>query len=134
MDLQYYLYLLHSRSHPLTLLEQQTPQASRTFVLISKLLQNLANGVRSGKEVYMKEVDSFLSDHLASVHKFFEQLCNIEKEIKFRKLASKDDVTQKELPKLHKFVVKNLEEIVVSLVKYQQAVRHLEGKLSYFLL
>jgi len=100
--------------------EPPNAQASRGFVLISKMLQNLASGIKFGqKEAFMKDLDSFISDNLENVHKFYNQLAEVPPHIEWVALASKESVAEKELPKLHKFVTKNLNEVVAALVKYQ---------------
>ncbi len=44
--------------------------------------------------------------------------------LEWNALTTKEAVADKELPKMHKFVAKNLTEIVAALVKYQQIVRN----------
>lgn len=47
----------------------------RLLILVSKVLQNLANGVDFGnKEPYMQDMNSFIHDNVAHVHKFFDTL------------------------------------------------------------
>jgi len=47
----------------------------RLLILVSKVLQNLANGVDFGnKEPYMRDLNSFIHETVPQVHKFFDQL------------------------------------------------------------
>ncbi|KAI3653038.1 hypothetical protein MP228_002463 [Amoeboaphelidium protococcarum] len=53
----------------------------RSLVLISKVLQNLANGVRFGsKEAYMTPANSFLVDNEPQLYKFCHQIQDVESE------------------------------------------------------
>jgi len=48
------------------------PNARRIFILISKCLQNLANGMEFGKkEPFMEEMNSFIRDNVPILHQFF---------------------------------------------------------------
>ncbi|KAH3746119.1 GTPase-activator protein for Ras family GTPase [Pelomyxa schiedti] len=49
----------------------------RQLIVISKILQNLANGVKFGdKEQFMMKFNDFLEDNAAKLLKFYEQLCS----------------------------------------------------------
>lgn len=60
-------------------LEAQPGETSqRYFVLISKTLQNLANGtLPSQKEAYMAKMDEFVIDNKETLFKFIDKLCDI---------------------------------------------------------
>lgn len=44
-------------------------------MLVSKILQNLANGIEfGGKEHYMVPLNSFLQENTSRLHRFFDEL------------------------------------------------------------
>jgi alpha-tubulin suppressor-like RCC1 family protein len=49
----------------------------RAFVLISKVLQNLSNGIEFSKEVYMLKANQFISNNLDKVRAFFEAVASL---------------------------------------------------------
>lgn len=52
-----------------------SPGVRRGLVLVSKILQNLANGVEFGyKEAHMAILNPFIIEHLSVVHTFFDKL------------------------------------------------------------
>lgn len=47
----------------------------RKLVLLSKVLQNLANGIHFGvKEEYMRNLNDFITENLPILHKFFDEI------------------------------------------------------------
>lgn len=51
------------------------PVAQRQFILVSKVLQNLANDTLPGaKEAYMEQLDSFIITNKASLEQFYQKL------------------------------------------------------------
>ena len=54
-----------------------TSGVRRTFVLISKVLQNLANGIKHAKEEYMTPTDVFIEDNYQKIQDFFSTLAII---------------------------------------------------------
>jgi hypothetical protein len=53
--------------------------AQRYFVLISKTIQNLANGtLPSQKEAYMAKMDEFVVENKDTLHRFIDTLCNVQ--------------------------------------------------------
>eukprot|EP00027_Filamoeba_sp_ATCC50430_P010659 CAMPEP_0168562666 /NCGR_PEP_ID=MMETSP0413-20121227/12253_1 /TAXON_ID=136452 /ORGANISM="Filamoeba nolandi, Strain NC-AS-23-1" /LENGTH=1290 /DNA_ID=CAMNT_0008594125 /DNA_START=110 /DNA_END=3979 /DNA_ORIENTATION=+ len=94
--------------------------SKRAFILISKLLQNLANGVHFGKkEEYMKELDPFIENNVNSVFAYYDKLADTKFDTNnLQQVATLEEVTTKELPKIHKFLLTNLDKIITSLVKY----------------
>ena len=54
---------------------QISPGVRRGLVMISKVLQNLANGIEFGcKEAHMAILNPFIIENLAVVHMFFDKL------------------------------------------------------------
>jgi hypothetical protein len=53
--------------------ENLTEKASRTLVLVSKIIQNLANG-KVFKEDYMKDFNSFILHNALPINDLFEKL------------------------------------------------------------
>jgi len=55
--------------------EPPDESSQRKLVLLSKVLQNLANGVQFGaKEEYMSSLNTFIVDNLPLLHKFFDTI------------------------------------------------------------
>lgn len=58
------------------------PDSRRKLVLIAKVLQNLANGVRFGaKESYMTPFHAFIDENEERTKRFFEELAKIPTEV-----------------------------------------------------
>lgn len=93
----------------------------RALILISKTLQNLANGLEFGiKEPFMQELNSFIRDNKAYVEGFFDQLAAQVESEEYQPLCSRETAIAKELPALHSKIVQNLEKIAKSLAQYKQ--------------
>eukprot|EP01130_Rhizamoeba_saxonica_P000081 TRINITY_DN10101_c0_g1_i1.p1 TRINITY_DN10101_c0_g1~~TRINITY_DN10101_c0_g1_i1.p1 ORF type:complete len:601 (+),score=142.25 TRINITY_DN10101_c0_g1_i1:212-2014(+) len=96
------------------------PKARRPLILISKSLQNIANGLMFGKkEEYMEDMNRFIEENLNRVHNFFDQLAT-EGQEDYEPLCSLEDAKNVELPSLHHKIVQNLEKISNSLIMYNQ--------------
>ncbi len=56
--------------------EPPTLEAQRGLILISKLLQNLSNGIvfDDSKEEYTAELNKFILTHMDSLHQFLSKL------------------------------------------------------------
>lgn len=50
------------------------PHVRRSLLLVSKVLQNLANGTAFEKEEYMKPLNAFLANHQRTMDEFFEKV------------------------------------------------------------
>eukprot|EP01130_Rhizamoeba_saxonica_P009102 TRINITY_DN3691_c4_g2_i1.p1 TRINITY_DN3691_c4_g2~~TRINITY_DN3691_c4_g2_i1.p1 ORF type:complete len:619 (-),score=134.90 TRINITY_DN3691_c4_g2_i1:69-1877(-) len=97
------------------------PMARRPLILISKALQNIANGLLFGgkKEPFMLPMNEFIQEKITVVEDFFDQLA-VPSDDDYDPLCSYDSVRNNELPKLHKKIVQNLEKITNSLNMYHQ--------------
>ena len=62
--------------HSVILFATEVPDASRRgLILISKVLQNLSNGVEFGqKEEYMLPLNPFITENIPMMHRFFDRL------------------------------------------------------------
>jgi len=102
------------------MLESSQSDASRPLVLISKMLQNLSNGIEFGiKESYMIGANRFITDNLDKVRGFFEQVATIPATAIPASMASKTDV-EPDLRALHIVLCKNFGKIIKSLSSYKQ--------------
>eukprot|EP01125_Pyxidicula_operculata_P009385 TRINITY_DN308_c1_g1_i1.p1 TRINITY_DN308_c1_g1~~TRINITY_DN308_c1_g1_i1.p1 ORF type:complete len:590 (+),score=125.67 TRINITY_DN308_c1_g1_i1:28-1797(+) len=98
-----------------------TKPARRALVLISKCIQNLANGLKFGsKESYMNPMNTFIENNLERVQKFLDSVAVLPENSDYDPLCSYKDAIDLELPKLTDFIVKNLEKIGRTLVTYHQ--------------
>jgi len=93
----------------------------RALILISKSLQNLANGINFGaKEAYMSDMNKFISENLEDCRNFLDQLAQVPPSPDYVALATIEEVRAKQLPSLHRLLVKNLEKIVKSLTQHNE--------------
>ncbi|EGG23916.1 Ras GTPase activation domain-containing protein [Cavenderia fasciculata] len=98
-----------------------TMEARRSLILVSKVLQNVANGILFGaKEAYMKEMNSFLERNIEGVKVFLDNVATLPPSTDYTPLASIQEVKAKELPSIHKLLIKNLEKIFKTLGQYNQ--------------
>jgi len=59
------------------LLDEPVPQAQRGLILISKLLQNLSNGIEFDSfDEYYQEMNKFIVTRMASLYSFFDRLAD----------------------------------------------------------
>ena len=83
----------------------------------------MASGVKlGGKEIYMKDFESFTTENIEKVQNFYNKLCvlpSVDMMEKHQNLATVNEVNTFELPKTHKFIVKNFDGVLSSLVKNQ---------------
>jgi hypothetical protein len=95
----------------------------RLLILVSKVLQNLANGVDFGnKEPYMQDFNSFIHENVPHVHKFFDKLVTVSVNVDdYEPLCSFQNAINVELPSLHKKITSNLDKIGKCLIQYKQA-------------
>ena len=55
-------------------LPQDNPAIQRGLVLITKIIQNLANNILFGKEAFMMDMNSFLSNNIMPVTRFLSEV------------------------------------------------------------
>ncbi|EGC37443.1 hypothetical protein DICPUDRAFT_53972 [Dictyostelium purpureum] len=98
-----------------------TMEARRALILVSKTLQNVANGVVFGsKETYMKDMNSFLENNMDSCKVFLDKISEMPANSDYQPLSSISEVKNNQLPSIHKLLIKNLEKIFKTLNQYQQ--------------
>lgn len=58
--------------------EPPSKEARRVFVLITKTLQSLANGIKlGGKEEHMSKLNDFIDENQESINRFFDELASL---------------------------------------------------------
>eukprot|EP01132_Coremiostelium_polycephalum_P004510 gene4510-5624_t len=98
-----------------------TMEARRALILVSKVLQNVANCILFGaKEPYMKDMNPFLESNMESCKNFLDNIAKLPASTDYTPLASISEVKSKELPSIHKLLIKNLEKIFKTLTQYNQ--------------
>jgi len=106
------------------LLDNAILDASRSVVLITKLMQGVANGIEFNgvKEAYMMNSNTFITNNLERVRSFFDTLTTLPPTILSSHpcIASIEDVSNNDLHFIHEALVKNLPKIVKSLAHYKQ--------------
>jgi len=106
-----------------------SPKAGRTLVLISKLLQNLANGVEfdGTKEEYMKRMNRIITRNIDSVRKFLDHLStnkNHDESLPFNRITSSSSIgADSELllgaySALHRALISKKDEVLTRLAEF----------------
>lgn len=92
----------------------------RVLVLISKILQNLASGVKFGsKEAYLTELNSFIDENDERCKKFLHEISTPPVDENYEALCTLEVAKRVELPSLHTIIVKNLGKIGQTLAQYK---------------
>ena len=73
--------------------EPPTAKSQRVYILISKIIQNLANGLRFDKEDYMKELNNFIDTNQETMRTFLSDIVEIEVFDEFDELESPVTIT-----------------------------------------
>jgi len=101
--------------------EPPNETTQRNLVLLSKVLQNLANGIPFGdKEQYMAPMNSFITDNLPILHKFFEKASSIETPTDGPHAEDIEDgvpgnVVKNAIFQLHSFLCQNIDRVTEEL-------------------
>ncbi len=97
------------------------PLTQRNLLLISKLLQNLANNVEFKKEPFMMPLNSFVTDKQADMARFFDKFIAVDLAARSEQpLSTAADADAVHLPYVHAFVAKHVDKVKQSLVAYKQ--------------
>lgn len=68
-------YFDSKHTHVLVRTDFVPPQMRRRLILIAKVIQNLASGVRFGtKEQYLQDMNAFLDQGTPAVHLFYDRM------------------------------------------------------------
>ncbi|KAL9648798.1 hypothetical protein ABK040_003731 [Willaertia magna] len=105
-------------------------EASRCLLLVTKLLQNVANGVkfeRKGgdiktyKEAYMVPLDSFVVKNLEGARDFFEKVSSpVENDNVEQEIVMDDEVREENFIVVHRFLFNNMEKMQQRIVQLTQ--------------
>lgn len=94
--------------------------ARRGYVLVGKIIQNIANGVKFGqKESYMDKCNPFIEEHLPLCENFLETFAELPPNPKHVRLCTIDDARKDVLPYIHERTVALCEIIAKSLRSYK---------------
>jgi hypothetical protein len=97
------------------------PLTQRNLLLVSKLLQNLANNVEFKKEPFMMPLNSFVTDKQADMASFFDKFVAVDLAARSEQaLSTAADADAVHLPYVHAFVAKHVDKVKQSLVAYKQ--------------
>ncbi|KAL6045331.1 Ras GTPase activating protein ira2 [Balamuthia mandrillaris] len=100
--------------------EDITPDVRRGLVLVSKVIQNLANGVEFGeKEEHMTQLNSFIRSNIPEMERFFEEIASFFPDVEPEEQLSTEDV-RPFARYLHAVVCDHLTDIVL---KFEQLER-----------
>jgi hypothetical protein len=89
-----------------------TADLRRGLVLVTKVLQNLANKVMFTKEPYMEEMNAFLKEHMDAIGDIFERFANVPSTQEApAPVHVPDEQREEDLVRLHYHLSTNLESI-----------------------
>ena len=98
-----------------------TKDFRRALVLVTKIIQNLANNVLFGaKETFMKDLNPFLEANMERVISFLKILAGCQKPEKEVAERPPQRVDDQDLHRLHRYLAQNLEAIGKELAKRKQ--------------
>jgi hypothetical protein len=103
------------------LLNSVDAKTRRGLILLSKCLQNLANGIEFGvKEPHLEPMNAFIKENDGKVKAFFDDLATTPSSEDYEPLCNVENAIARELPNLHTKIVQNLAKIGTSLTQYKQ--------------
>eukprot|EP00026_Physarum_polycephalum_P001752 Phypoly_transcript_01754.p1 GENE.Phypoly_transcript_01754~~Phypoly_transcript_01754.p1 ORF type:complete len:1009 (+),score=124.58 Phypoly_transcript_01754:82-3108(+) len=100
--------------------EAPSPAAGRALLLITKVLQALANGQEfGGKEAFMKPVNPFVLENFQKLETFYDQLTSVDENV-ITDLSGlvTEEVVAADLHSLHSLINKNICKIAKSMYLY----------------
>eukprot|EP01089_Gocevia_fonbrunei_P001501 TRINITY_DN1138_c0_g1_i1.p1 TRINITY_DN1138_c0_g1~~TRINITY_DN1138_c0_g1_i1.p1 ORF type:complete len:1456 (+),score=163.65 TRINITY_DN1138_c0_g1_i1:50-4417(+) len=84
----------------------------RQLILLSKVLQNLANMVEFGsKEPFMAKMNDFISSNLGPLTNFMDELSNVSSSSSSEEMDMPSNVKQNALVELHRHIVANMKKV-----------------------
>jgi len=99
--------------------DQPSPEAHRVFVLVTKVLQSLANGIPlGGKEEYMIKLDDFIQENQSEINKFFDRVATIptgHSEGEIERAEVPEHVVDASLDTIYKYLYTNKEKVLEAL-------------------
>ncbi|KAJ5074134.1 hypothetical protein M0811_00762 [Anaeramoeba ignava] len=88
-------------------------EMSRSFITITKVLQNIANDQYFDvKNPHLKELNSVIDEYRPKVEKFFDELSKIPDNLEYQPLANTEEVRKLDLPKIHQLFCYNIDKVV----------------------
>jgi len=117
--------------------DQPNPQASRCLLLISKLVQNIANGVKFGgkqayKEAFMKPLDPFVILNFTLSRNFYDKIAEVPLDTQIQEsLPIEEEARIQNFLVLHRFLFNNIDKMQL---KAQESERESVEKLASLVL
>eukprot|EP00002_Diphylleia_rotans_P029906 TRINITY_DN6112_c0_g1_i2.p1 TRINITY_DN6112_c0_g1~~TRINITY_DN6112_c0_g1_i2.p1 ORF type:complete len:579 (+),score=144.76 TRINITY_DN6112_c0_g1_i2:76-1812(+) len=104
--------------------EAPSAQTRRTLVLITKVIQNIANGVHFGaKEDFMKSMNDVIEQNMNKTREFLNDMTLIPERIdEHIPLTTPEEAEKVDLPILHRYFVSHLEGLTENLITNQKRV------------
>eukprot|EP00002_Diphylleia_rotans_P029907 TRINITY_DN6112_c0_g1_i3.p1 TRINITY_DN6112_c0_g1~~TRINITY_DN6112_c0_g1_i3.p1 ORF type:complete len:274 (+),score=70.57 TRINITY_DN6112_c0_g1_i3:345-1166(+) len=108
--------------------EAPSAQTRRTLVLITKVIQNIANGVHFGaKEDFMKSMNDVIEQNMNKTREFLNDMTLIPERIdEHIPLTTPEEAEKVDLPILHRYFVSHLEGLTENLITNQKRPQLLE--------
>lgn len=98
--------------------EPPSDKVQRQLILVSKILQNLANGIQFGKkEEFMKKMNEFIETNIEKLQEFLEQLVSIDPTILPAEASVPKNVKTNSLGFLHHHIVNRTDKLDLELDK-----------------
>ncbi|EFC40840.1 rasGTPase-activating protein [Naegleria gruberi] len=114
--------------------QSPTAEASRCLLLISKLLQNVANGIKFerkqsasdaksfNKEAFMVKMDPFVAKNFDRARQFFDSVSSkCPDDFKEAEFIMEDEVREENFLCVHRFLFNNMEKMQQRLVQLQRS-------------
>jgi len=100
-------------------LEVPSPAASRALLLVTKVLQALANGQEFGaKEAFMRPINPFVVENTPKIEAFYDKLTKVDDDkVELSGIVTEETVTA-DLHTLHSLINKNINKIAKSMYLY----------------
>jgi hypothetical protein len=97
-------------------------RAARALTLVSKIVQNVANGLEFKKEAFMMPFNDFVLANQASMNAFIDKVIAVPKAKvdATAPLATKDQALQRDIPALHYFMANNVGKMAKTMCDYKQ--------------
>uniref|UniRef100_A0A6B2L3W0 Ras-GAP domain-containing protein n=1 Tax=Arcella intermedia TaxID=1963864 RepID=A0A6B2L3W0_9EUKA len=99
--------------------EEVSPNVRKSLVLISKCLQNLANGQKL-KEDYLVDMNVFIEENLEPLETFLMKWGQPTQPVTPGSLCTLEVANEVELPLIQELLVRDLEKIAQALINYKQ--------------
>jgi hypothetical protein len=104
--------------------EKLSPQLERGLVLVTKVLQNLANMQLFQKEPYMNDLNPFLQTNMSHIEALFDKFAQIPANVSRAQVVISEAQRREDLGQLHRHLHTNIEQLSKVLREWKAAEGH----------